>query len=53
MESSQLTSSANHPYTRSLMASVLSVREMEHQMQAQKQEKKQEQEQVLRKILSG
>lgn len=59
VESSQLTSSANHPYTRSLMASVLSVREMKHKVQAQKQEAEQEQEQeqekveVLQESLSG
>ncbi|WP_145409815.1 ABC transporter ATP-binding protein [Paenibacillus xylanexedens] len=33
VESSQLNNSANHPYTRSLMASVLSVREIKEQMQ--------------------
>ncbi|WP_186333842.1 ABC transporter ATP-binding protein [Paenibacillus xylanexedens] len=57
VESSQLTSSANHAYTRSLMASVLSVREMKHRVQAQKQEAEQEQEQekmgVLQESLSG
>ncbi|MGN7416126.1 ABC transporter ATP-binding protein [Paenibacillus sp. SAF-068] len=51
VESSQLANSANHPYTRSLMTSVLSVREMKYKMQKKNEE--QEQVQFLQKILSG
>ena len=59
VESSQLTSSANHPYTQSLMASVLSVREMKCKIQERDEEREQEQEQeqekveVFQKVLSG
>lgn len=57
VESSQLASSTNHPYTQSLMASVLSVREMKFKMQERDEEREQEQEQekekVFQKVLSG